>query len=260
MADLNDSFSREVKEEIQRERMTALWKQYGSYLIAAVVTILLALAGYKYWQNNRLVASQQAGENYTEAAQLIKQGKLDEGLKALEAISKNAPGGYEALSQLQIAGAERQSGKTDEAIKTYEKLVAGSADPILRDYATLQIAALQLGKADFTVIKNRLNHLLADDNAYRFSARELVGLAAYQAGNLVEARGVFDKLMLDASTPPGMAQRTRMMLARISANEIGAKDAASAKPSASSTSTPEDTKPATTSPSPDVKPATEEQK
>ncbi len=260
MVDLNDSFRREVEEELRRDRMVAVWKQYGTYIIAAVAAVLFSFAGYKFWQSSRLTAAQQAGASYTEASRLIKEGKIEEGLKAFEVISKTAPGGYAGLTQLQIAGAQREAGKTDDAIKTYELLsTATSADPILRDYATLQIAALQSGKADFTVIKNRLNGLLVADNAYRYSARELVGLAAFQAGNMTEARKAFDTLMLDVSTPPGMARRTRMMLARISAAEIASKDNTTASPAAS-TPAPAKTEPTTTSATPDTKPAAEEKK
>jgi hypothetical protein len=228
MADTNDSFKKEIEEELRREQMAALWNKYGTYLIAAVAAVVFAIAGYKFWQSSQLTAAQKAGASYSEAVELAKQGKADEALKAFEALSESAPGGYAGLTQLQIAGAQRQAGKVEEAIKTYEQVSsASSVDTVLRDYATLQIAALQVGKADFTTIKNRLNDLLADDNAYRYSARELVGLAAFQAGNMTEARTAYDQLAGDVSTPPGLLQRTRMMLARISATEI-AKDTPSA--------------------------------
>ena len=128
---------------------------------------------------------------------------------------------------------------------------------MLRDYATLQIAALQVGKADFTIIKNRLNDLLAGDNAYRYSARELVGLAAFQAGNMTEARAAYDQLAGDVATPPGLLQRTRMMLARISATEL-AKDT---QPAAVKSETNSPAKPETAAaPTKDAEPTAEEKK
>ena len=47
---------------------------------------------------------------------------------------------------------------------------------------------LRLDSANWTDMQNRLNDLAADGNAWRFSARELLGLAAQKAGKTEEAR------------------------------------------------------------------------
>ncbi len=239
MSDTNDSFRKEIEEELRRERLTAIWKTYGTYIVAAIAAVLLALASFLFWQSNRQAAAEKAGATYEEAAILAKQGKTEEALKSFEALSADAPSGYVGLAQLQMAGALQKTGKTDEALKSYEQLAASnSADAVIRDYAKLQAAALQVGKVDFTVLKNRLNDLLGENNAYRFTALELLGLAAFQAGNMPEARAAFDKLIADLGTPPGMLQRTRMMLARISEREIAGQSAAKSTPAASDAMTP----------------------
>ncbi len=229
MADTNDSFHREVQEELKREQYAEFWKRYGTYVIAAVATVVLSVFGFQYWQSSKKAAAERAGADYEVAARLLKDGKTDDAKKALEGLSGAGASGYEILSKLQLAGLQRKAGKNDEALKAYQQIAATSGiDPLFRDFAKLQTAAMELGTADYTELKNRLSDLMKDENAFRYTARELVGLSAFQAGDLKAARETFNALLGDASVPPGMAQRVRMVLARISEKDIAADTAADA--------------------------------
>jgi hypothetical protein len=69
-------------------------------------------------------------------------------------------------------------------------------------------------------MQNRLNDLAADANAWRFSARELLGLAAQKAGKTAEARTQFERLLGDRNTPPSIGERARLMLAMLTEAEL----------------------------------------
>jgi hypothetical protein len=77
-------------------------------------------------------------------------------------------------------------------------------------------------------MQNRLTPLAADGNAWRFSARELLGLAAQKAGKLDEARTEFQRLLNDRGTPPSIAERARIMLAMLTEAELAAGPAKAA--------------------------------
>jgi hypothetical protein len=79
---------------------------------------------------------------------------------------------------------------------------------------------LRLDSASFTDMQNRLNPLVADSNAWRFSARELLGLAAQKAGMTEEARTQFQRLLGDRNTPQSIAERARVILAMLTESEI----------------------------------------
>ena len=94
-------------------------------------------------------------------------------------------GGYRVLAQLQLAGALIKQGKKAEAIATYEALAKDDKlEPT--DAARVRRAcrspALRVGEADFTEMENRLTPLMGDESPWRYSARELLGLAAFKAG------------------------------------------------------------------------------
>ena len=172
MANQDDGFLREVEEELRRERLEKIWRQYGNYIIAAAVLIVVGVAGFKYYESSRLSAAQATGARYQEAIALAEDGKEGSAAKEFETIASEGGKGYRALARLQLAGTLLKEGKRDEAFKTFEVLADdSSADDMLRQYAALQAASLRLGKADFTEMQNRLNPLIGDESPWRYSAR-----------------------------------------------------------------------------------------
>lgn len=224
MAQQDDGLLREVEEELRRERLEKIWKEYGTYVIAAAAFVVLAVAGYKFWESQRLAAAQDAGSRYEEVLLLLNDKKEGSAEKELEKIAVEGAGGYRALAQLQLAGVQARQGKKAEALATYEALGNdGSADTMLRDFARLQAAGLRAGEADFTEMENRLTPLMVDDSPWRYSARELLGLAAFRAGKTSEARTILTPLFVDQQTPQSVAERVQIVMAEIAAGEIAKK-------------------------------------
>jgi hypothetical protein len=222
MADQRDSLLREVDEELRRERLLKLWEQYGTYVVAAVVLVVAGIGGYKYYEHRSALAAEAAGARMAVATRDAAQNRTAEAQKALDDIVATGPSNYALLARLRLAAANRAAGKTAEAASAYEAIATAGVDPLLRDYARLQAAMLSLDRADFTDMQNRLNDLAADGNAWRFSARELLGLAAQKAGKTDEARKYFSGLLGDRSTPPGVGERARVMMAMLTEAELTA--------------------------------------
>jgi hypothetical protein len=221
MVDQRDSLAREIDEELRREQLLKLWDAYGTYVIAAAFLIIAGIGGYKFYEHRRAQAAEAAGAKLAMAAREATQDKKAESQKTLEDIAKTAPANYGVLARLRLAAAEREAGKTAEAAAAYEAIAKGSGvDSLLADYALLQVAMLKLDSASWTDMQSRLTPLAADGSAWRFSARELLGLAAQKAGKLDEARTEYQKLLSDRGTPPSIAERARIMLAMLTEAEL----------------------------------------
>jgi hypothetical protein len=221
MTDQRDSLLREVDEELRRERLLKLWEQYGTYILAGVVLFVAAVGGYKYFEHRRAEAAEAAGARMAVASRSPAQNKTAEAQKALDDLVATGPSSYAVLARLRLAAAERAAGKTAEAATAYEAIAkASGVDALLADYARLQAAMLRLDGASWTDMQNRLKDLAADGNAWRFSARELLGLAAQKAGKTEEARKYFQGLLGDRNTPPGVGERARVMMAMLTEAEL----------------------------------------
>jgi hypothetical protein len=216
MADNNDSLLREVDEELRREQLAKLWERYGTYILALAVAFVALVGGYKVWEARQIEFAQAGGKKYNEARSLLASGKTDDALKAFDELIASGHAGYSALALLQKAGADITANKPKEALAILEKAEqeAGS-DPILKGFIQLQIASLKLGEADFTEIQNRLTELASEGNPWRHSARELIGLAALKAGKTDEAAKAFEAILADRKAPQNIADRARVMMGSI---------------------------------------------
>jgi hypothetical protein len=214
MAEPIDSMAREIEDELRRERLLKLWDQYGTYLLGAALAVVIGVGGYKFNQNRVAQANEAASTNYIVALRDFAISKPADAQKGLETLIQTAPAGYTTLSRLRLAAYDQGAGNIAEAIAAYEEIAKDSSiDPILADYARLQIAMLKLDTASFTDLKNRLTPLAGDRSPWRYSAREMLGMAAYKAGRTAEARTSFQRLLADRTTPPGILERARIMMA-----------------------------------------------
>lgn len=223
MADERDAFLREIDEEVRRERLLKLWDKYGVYVLSGAAAIVLAVFGWKWYESERLSSAARAGAQFVEVTKLISEGKNQQANDGFEQIAKEGPTGYAQLAQLRLAAAARKAGKTDEAVRIYEALAAnGSADSLLRGFAQLQIATLKVDTASWTEMQNQLTDLVKEDSSWKYSARELMGLAAFKAGKLDEARKVFTELLASADTPATIRQRAQVAMTLVSRPQVKA--------------------------------------
>lgn len=228
MVDRRDSFLREVDEELRREQLLRLWQQYGTFIVAAVVFLFIGLAAYKWREARGVVYEEQAGMRFEAAMRLAAEGKADDAVRAFTEIARDGTAGYRALARLRLASEHANAGRTAEALSAYEALSADSAvDEVLRDFAALQAAVLRLDQADWTEMKNRLTPILGDKRPWQAPAREILGLAAFKAGQTEEATKLFEQVLADRATTSGLSRRAQEMLAVLT-------DAAAAKAKASS--------------------------
>lgn len=217
MVDNNsDTLWRQIEEEIRREQFAKLWNNYGTYFVLAVVALIAAVGGYKYYQSESVAAAEAAGAKFELARDLIADKKIDEATTALSEITTSGARGYAALADLQLAGLKAKEGKTAEAVAAYEEVAnSGRADPLLKGFARLQAAGLRLGEADFTEMQNRVTDLAGDASPWRGTARELLGVSAFKAGKFDEARKYMEQILADQSSSQAARERAEMVMGSI---------------------------------------------
>lgn len=216
MTDRGDSFLREVDEAVRQDQYKKLWDQYGVYALAVAVLIVGAVAAYKgwsYWQERN---AQEAGASFSQALTMLDGPDAAKAKETLASLAEKGPQGYRILARFQLAATEAKAGDVDKAVADYDALATDpNVDAILQGDATLQAAALRLDKADYAEMERRLKGLAEGNSAWRFSARELLGLSAYRLNDMREAEKQFSALVSDQGTPLNLRERADMMLALI---------------------------------------------
>jgi hypothetical protein len=95
----------------------------------------------------------------------------------------------------------------------YAALAADSSlDRTSQDLATVRGGLIMVDSAPLAEITARLEPLTAANRPFRHTARELLALAAWRAGDTAAAKRWFDLIATDAETPAGTRQRMDVLL------------------------------------------------
>ena len=208
----DDSFIREVNEELRQDQAKALWDRYGPAFIGLAIVVVLFTAGYVGWQYWTETKANKSGDDFSAALLLANDGKADEALAALGALEKNGYGAYPLLARMRAATVLLQKGDAAGAVKEFDEVAADSSIPDgLRDMARLRAALILVDTGAYEDVSKRVEALTPDTNALRHSAREALGLSAWKAGKAKDALALFDQIADDQGAPRDLRQRARLM-------------------------------------------------
>ncbi|MDX3926950.1 MAG: tetratricopeptide repeat protein [Shinella sp.] len=213
MANQDDSFIREVNDELRSERMRSFWTRFGRILIAAAVLVVLGTigkVGYDYWRDSEASA---AGDQFLAALTLAKENKKDEALAAFAELEKSGFGSYPVLARMRAASLMGESGDVQGAVNAFSAIAKdGSIPEALRDASRLRAAYLLVDTGSYEQVSAEAEQLATPQNPLRHSAREVLGLSAYKHGDYARAKEWFEAITNDAESPRNVANRAQMLL------------------------------------------------
>lgn len=202
----------EVEEDLRREQYIRIWRAYGKYMIAAMVGVVLLVAGYQGWKSWEHNARSAEAARFSAAIVAVTEGRTDEALKMLGALSSESTTGYLVLSAMAEAELRRSNGDVEGAVQAYQRLIDGGAPVLYRDLARLKLAMLLLEQKEPAKASEQLGTLMLASNPWRVSAMELQALVALQQADKARAAELYRQIAADAGAPQGARARAGEML------------------------------------------------
>jgi hypothetical protein len=205
----------EVDEEVRREQLKKLWERYGAYVVALAIVVMLGVAGwqgYDWWERKKAAES---GSEFEAALLLSEDGKQDEAQAALNKLAATGSSGYRILARLRAAA---EIGKRDAAaaVKIYDEVAAdGRSGEVLQDFAVVRAGYQLVDTAAYDEMRRRLEPATAANRTFRHSARELLALSAWRAGDSKSAREWAEMVITDPEAPPGTRNRAEVYMALV---------------------------------------------
>lgn len=218
-----DSTIREVDDALREERTMRLVKTAAPALAVAFVLITGGVLGRQYWAGERERAAEAEAEIFVAAAEAGDR-------EAFDALISGASTGYGALARLREANLLKARGERAAAADVLGALARdGRATLALRRFATVQAAALVLGRESYEAMEARLAAVSLLESALGARAREILAFAAWEDGRLDEARTIFTDLVDDRALDARVADRAAAMLELLAvASPSGTVDPAAA--------------------------------
>jgi hypothetical protein len=210
---------REVDEEVRRDKAILFFEKYRFWLIGVAVLIVAATAAWRIYDYYKTQAAEQASARFESALQLAHDGKSEEAEAAFEALAKDAPEGYRDLAQLRAID-ELSIRDPAAAIKAYEALASDpSYDQSLASVARYRAALLDIDLGDPTAFAQKVAAMAGQTGGFRFSARELLALAAFKQGDYEAAGRWLDDIVSDPKAPAGLRSRAEAFLGFVRAGK-----------------------------------------
>lgn len=221
MAEKFDEFLVEVENDIRKEKMLQLWKQYGKQVVAGVVGIIILISGYNFWSYYEQNKRTQMAEKLIAAQDFIGQGETEKAQTILSSMATGSPTIYQQLALFQKAGLLSQ--KPEEMREIYQQLAANTKiDPLWRDLATLLNVMVSIDQPNAKIddLLMQLSALTTNQNPWRYLAKEIKGVLLHRKGDNTQAAELFAQLVQDNQTPSGISMRARLMVQIVSADII----------------------------------------
>ena len=222
---MNETFLREVDENLRRDQMQDFFKRYCTWLIIAVVLFLAASGGFIWWKQHEVKRSAAEVEKLAAIYKDIGSGKVDQAPQQLDELSKSGSKAVLASALFARAALALQQNDNKLAISTYKSIADDDGLPKpYRDAALVRQTALEFDQLQPGDVIARLQPLAKPGEPWFGSAGEMTALALVKQGKRQEA----GQLYLAIAKDPGVPETIRARAIQV-AGSLGV-DASSALP------------------------------
>jgi hypothetical protein len=222
----NESFYREVDEELRRDQMKSYWERYGKLVIAGVVLVLLAIAAFIWWQNQKEVKAGERGEQLISAFDDIAARRKGAAVGKLDALAKSGADGHRAAALLTKADLAIEDGDLKGAAATFRQVAddKGLAQPY-RDVALVRMTALEFDTLAPQAVVDRLKGLAVAGNPWFGSAGEMVAISYLKMNKPQQAGALFGAMAKDKTLPDSLRSRATQMAGSLGVDAVQEADA-----------------------------------
>ena len=206
--DSNDTFLKEVDENLRRDRMQDFFKSYGKWIAAAVVLFLGAVGGWIYWEEHRDQRSAEQSEQLHAVLTDIASGKRQTVPQRIAELEKSHSDVVRASATLTDAAFALEQNNRAAAIAKYRAMVSDEslAQPF-RDVATIRLTALEFDGIKPEEVIARLEPLAKAGTPWFGSAGEMTALALMKQNKNAEAGRLFAAIAADNQVPSSIRSR-----------------------------------------------------
>lgn len=193
-----------LDEHEQGERVRTWLRNNGAGIIGGVVLGLGVIIGGQWWQKQQANELADANVRYEAVTRSLQSRNLDEAAKEVAALEGGKTSIYADLASLELAKAQVEAGKNDDAIKTLRALKTEGEFKALVDQRVARLL-IETGKAD-----EALKLLGSAEDA---AGLEIRGDALIAQNKRDEARDLYSKALakLDVAAPQRRLLETKLM-------------------------------------------------
>lgn len=220
--DINETFLREVDENLRRDRLRDFFNTYRIWLIAGMVLFLAASGGLIWWKQYQEKRSEGQVEQLAAIYRDIGAGKLTKAPQQLDALANDSSKAVRATALFTRAALAVQQNDLPLATKTYRNLATDSGLPRpYRDAALIRQTAIEFDQLKPDEVIARLEPLAKPGEPWFGSAGEMTALALIKQGKKQEAGRLYAAIAKDKTVPEALRGRSLQIAGTLGADVSG---------------------------------------
>lgn len=206
--DINETFLREVDENLRRDQLNDFFKKNGAWIGAAVILFLLVSGGLIWWRQHEAQEAQAQVEQLAQIYKDIGTGKVAQAPKQLDALAEDGSKAVRASARFARAALALQQGDTKLATATYKAIAGDDSLPKpYRDAALIRGTTLEFDQLKPEEVITRLEPLAKPGEPWFGTAGELTALAMIKQGKSEQAGQLFMAISRDKGVPDTIRAR-----------------------------------------------------
>ena len=206
--EVNETFLREVDENLRRDQLRDFFKTYGNWLIAAVVLFLAASGGLIWWKQHRVQQHEAEVEKLAQVYKDVGTGNSAQAPQQFDELSKSSSKAVRASALFARAAVALQQNDTKLAISTFKSIADDSDLPKpYRDAALIRQTALEFDQLQPQEVIAHLASLAKPGEPWFGTAGEMTALAMIKQGKRQEAGQLFAAIAKDNGVPDTIRAR-----------------------------------------------------
>jgi len=208
-SDSNQTFLREVDENLRRDQLRDFATAYGKWIAAAIVLFLAAVGGWIYWQDQRQRQAAEQSEQLQAIFADIGDKKVADVPRRLQALEGSHSDIVRASALLAQGAVALEANDRKTALAKYRELAADDGiAQVYRDAATIRATALEFDSLRPEEVVARLQELAKPGSAWFGSAGEMTAMAYLKQNKRAEAGRLFAAIAADQSVPQSIRSRS----------------------------------------------------
>jgi hypothetical protein len=219
----NETFLREVDENLRRDQLRDFGKKYGGWLITAVALFLIASGGFIWWQQHKLQRSEKQVEQLAEIFKNVGAGAPGDAPQKLDQMSHDGSKAVRATALFTRAALAIQQNDVKLATAKYREIAGDSSLPKpYRDAALIRQTALEFDSIPPAEVISRLQPLAKPGEPWFGTAGEMTAMALIKQGQQAQAAQLFAAIAKDPTVPTTLRARSVQIAGTLGVDASGA--------------------------------------
>lgn len=212
----DESFLREVDENLRRDQAADFAKTYGKWLIAAVILMLAAVGGWLYWQDRQQRETAAQTEELMGIYNDIATGRTRQAQIRLAPLKDSGNEIVKALALLTEAAMALDRNDRNAALTNYRALAEDDGMPeSYRNLSLIRATALEYDSIKPEEVIARLEPLTKPGSPWFGTAGEMTAMAYLKQGQKEKAGRLFAAIAADRQVPETLRNRAVQVAATL---------------------------------------------